>query len=187
MAEVSLVNLPLDECYSTLLMISQHWFRWWLSAVRQQAITWVNVDPDLCRHMVSLGHSELTTWQGTRIVVPVMATRLTIYYSLSYEICASFCCALFCHSCNKTISEDSHDVFTHTLQGYFTGNSACEVTLKALVNLTGIDYCQRWNIKDSYSCVSFESHLSMKYLPRGRSYYKAFSKKPLAECSVMIG
>ena len=27
MAELSLVNLPLDECHSTLLMISQHWFR----------------------------------------------------------------------------------------------------------------------------------------------------------------
>ena len=32
---------------------------WWLGAVRQQAITWVNVEPDLCRHMVSLGHNEL--------------------------------------------------------------------------------------------------------------------------------
>ena len=25
--EVSLVKLPLDECHSTLLMVSQHWFR----------------------------------------------------------------------------------------------------------------------------------------------------------------
>ena len=42
----------------SLLMISQHWFRWWLGAVRllrQQAITWAYVDPDLCRHMVSPG------------------------------------------------------------------------------------------------------------------------------------
>ena len=28
-------------------MASQLWFRWWLGAVRQQAITWSNVDPDL--------------------------------------------------------------------------------------------------------------------------------------------
>ena len=28
-------------------------------AIRQQAITWANVDPDLCHHMVSLGHNEL--------------------------------------------------------------------------------------------------------------------------------
>ena len=27
----------------------------------QQAITWANVDPDLCRHMASLGHNELST------------------------------------------------------------------------------------------------------------------------------
>ena len=27
-------------------------------AVRQQAITWANVDPYLCLHMVSLGHNE---------------------------------------------------------------------------------------------------------------------------------
>ena len=28
--------------------------------VRHQAITWANVDPDLCRDVVSLGHNELT-------------------------------------------------------------------------------------------------------------------------------
>ena len=28
-------------------------------AVRQQAITWANVDPYLCWHMVSLDHNEL--------------------------------------------------------------------------------------------------------------------------------
>ena len=39
-------------------MVSQHWFRIWLGAVRQQAITWTNV-PDPRRHMTSLGHNEL--------------------------------------------------------------------------------------------------------------------------------
>ena len=28
-------------------------------ATRQQAIAWADVDPDLCRHMTSLGHNEL--------------------------------------------------------------------------------------------------------------------------------
>ena len=60
MAEVSLLKLSCYECHCTLLMISQHRFRWWLGAVRQQAITWANVDPYLCRHMASLGHNELT-------------------------------------------------------------------------------------------------------------------------------
>ena len=58
MAEVSLVKLLSDGCHWTSL-ISQHWFREWLGAVRQQAITWANVEPDLCRHMASLGHNEL--------------------------------------------------------------------------------------------------------------------------------
>ena len=30
-----------------------------LGAVRQQAITWADVDTDLCRHMASQGHNEL--------------------------------------------------------------------------------------------------------------------------------
>ena len=33
-------------------------------AWRHQAITWTNVDPVLCRHMVSLGHNELTLVQA---------------------------------------------------------------------------------------------------------------------------
>ena len=36
------------------LMISQ-----WLGAIKQQAIAWTDIDPDLCRHKASLGHSEL--------------------------------------------------------------------------------------------------------------------------------
>ena len=54
--------MPSDECHMTLLMISQHWFRWWLGAIRQQATIWANVDSVPCRLMVSLGHNELTHW-----------------------------------------------------------------------------------------------------------------------------
>ena len=56
---MSLVILPSDECHWTLLMISQHWFRWWLDAVRQQAITWTNVDVDPWCHIASIGNNEL--------------------------------------------------------------------------------------------------------------------------------
>ena len=38
---------------------SMHWFRKWLGAIRQQAITRAHVDPGLCHHMASLGHNEL--------------------------------------------------------------------------------------------------------------------------------
>ena len=43
----------------TPLMIRQHWFRQWLGAVRQQAVTPANADPDLYRHMGSLGQNGL--------------------------------------------------------------------------------------------------------------------------------
>ena len=56
---VSLVTMLSDECQWTLLTIRQHWYRQWLGAFRQQAITWANVDPDLCRDMASMGHSGL--------------------------------------------------------------------------------------------------------------------------------
>ena len=61
MAVISQAKLPSDGHHHhwTSVMISQHWFRWWLGAVRQQAITGTNVDLDPCRHMASLGHSEL--------------------------------------------------------------------------------------------------------------------------------
>ena len=55
-----LMMMPSDECHRTLVMISQHWFRWWLGAVRQQVITCANVDLYLCHHMASLGLNELT-------------------------------------------------------------------------------------------------------------------------------
>ena len=49
------------------------WFRWWLGAVRQQAITWANGDPDLFRHMVSLGPKEFIA-----IVVGINHNTLSI-------------------------------------------------------------------------------------------------------------
>ena len=54
------VKLLSGACQRTLLIISQNWVRQWLGTVRQQAITWANVDSDLCRHMASLRVNELT-------------------------------------------------------------------------------------------------------------------------------
>ena len=55
-----IVKLVLGECRRTSVIISQHWFRWWLGAIRWQAITCANIDPEQCHHIVSLGHNELT-------------------------------------------------------------------------------------------------------------------------------
>ena len=59
------------ECHRISLMISQCWFRYWLDGVRQQVITWANVDPTPCCHMASLGHVELKSfmfWVRSRTV-----------------------------------------------------------------------------------------------------------------------
>ena len=50
-----LLNRP--RVIVTALMISQPWFRLWLCAVRQQALTWANVDSDSSHHTALPGHN----------------------------------------------------------------------------------------------------------------------------------
>ena len=65
MGELFFVKFPSDECHWLSLMISQHWFRQWFGAIRQQAITCTNIQPNICRHMASLGQNEwMTTLQS---------------------------------------------------------------------------------------------------------------------------
>ena len=45
--------MPSNECHGK--MIGQHWFRSWFATIRQQTITWANVEQYLC-HMAPLGH-----------------------------------------------------------------------------------------------------------------------------------
>ena len=35
------------------------WVQWWLFALRQITITRANVNPNLCRHIATLGHNVL--------------------------------------------------------------------------------------------------------------------------------
>ena len=63
---ISMINILSIFCEIAIRSVPQyltdhspHLFRKWLGAVRQQAITWTNVDLDPCRHMTSLGHKEL--------------------------------------------------------------------------------------------------------------------------------
>ena len=79
-------KLPSEEHHWTLVMIGQHWFRQWLGAVRQQAITWTNVDLDPCRHMASIGYKELINnwlWPSDAIwrhrPVSIMAQVIPVY------------------------------------------------------------------------------------------------------------
>ena len=81
-----------DECHWTLLRISQHWFRKWLGAVRQQAITWASVDPDLCHHMGSLGPNELSLDWLCTVQFNFYITSITLWageYVCYPDVCRS--------------------------------------------------------------------------------------------------
>ena len=56
-----LLIMPTDGNHGTLLMNSLHWIRKRFGALRQQTITWTNVDPDVCCHTASSCHNELNT------------------------------------------------------------------------------------------------------------------------------
>ena len=43
---------------SLVLLISQHWFIYWIGPARKQAITCDNIDPDLYRHIALLSPSN---------------------------------------------------------------------------------------------------------------------------------
>ena len=66
----------------THLMISQHWFRQWLGAVRQKAFNWANIDRYLRRHRAFQCHNEITrgfSWSDTnrksKELSPMFVTR----------------------------------------------------------------------------------------------------------------
>ena len=133
MVEASLVKLPQYECHWTSLMISQHWFRWglrairqqaitwanfapypilsqhwfrWgLRAIRQQAITWANFAPDPCRHMLSLGHNKQRVLMHRHQGWNVRHGLCHIYmrYVYIYMSCLYLFLLLFVHYCNLMV------------------------------------------------------------------------------------
>ena len=60
---------------------NQHWFRWCIGDIRQQAIIWANVDPDLCHHLVSLGHNEWIGWN----ILATMADEFVLHTRVVFE------------------------------------------------------------------------------------------------------
>ena len=52
-------------------------------AIRQQAITWANVGPDLCCNIVSPGHNELTHW-GPEKMANILQTFSNVSSQLLY-------------------------------------------------------------------------------------------------------
>ena len=68
------------------LIISRHLFRLWLGVVRPQAITWTNIDPQLCHHMASLVRNELTqVWWPVHTQILQSLADFIISYPLSFQ------------------------------------------------------------------------------------------------------
>ena len=55
----------------------------WFHRITQQAITWDNVEPDLCHHIVSLGHNGLTSdplWLWLILVIIGLVRNLSLIW-----------------------------------------------------------------------------------------------------------
>ena len=69
---------------TSTIAIRWHWFRWGLGTVRQQAITWTNIDSNLCCHVALLQHDErkscivLTTFYVSFVCVIDIILRFKI-------------------------------------------------------------------------------------------------------------
>ena len=70
------------------LMICPHWFRWWLCAVKQQAITRTNVDP--YRSMSSYGVTKPQWVKLGSIKVERSAVCWFLFYGFFYGFLVSF-------------------------------------------------------------------------------------------------
>ena len=93
-------------------MISQHWFRQWLGAIRQQAITWTNVDPDIFHHMASPGHNELkamaeyvSSKSHQNVAVLDMFVTYVIHFMVNQHLIK-----INCLTAKKVVAEPSHDI-----------------------------------------------------------------------------
>ena len=53
--------------------------RQWLGAIGQQTITLANVDPDICRHMASLGQNGLIKWAPESAFLDGTLLQLNIF------------------------------------------------------------------------------------------------------------
>ena len=71
----SVLPMPSSECHRTLLTTSPRWSRWWILAWWHTAITRANVsiNPDLCRHVASLGQNK------SIFLMPVLHALLIMY------------------------------------------------------------------------------------------------------------
>ena len=87
---IEIFSIMLSEGFHGTLLVINHR----LGAVRQQAITWANAFPDLCRLLESLGHNGLTVWQN------YTSRRSTTPHIWSYTKIFGTCCSKPTSHCN---------------------------------------------------------------------------------------
>ena len=151
------MKLLSGECHSTSPSLNQHWFRSWLGAVRQQAITWADVDLDPRRHMTFLGHNELSMCGGKykaifiALLIPETVICLKYHHEKKvwnlYQVnncnsqqCSNVCLSMWCRGSYKNYSMSS-PYYRRTTQGVESGwvafhSNACvctRTTIKGLI------------------------------------------------------
>ena len=136
--EVFTVKLLSGACHRILLMISQHWFREWLGAVRQQAIYWTSVDPDLCGHVLLISHSELKhrSWDKMPDSLQTFSSAFSCIKLFEFGLKFHLICCWEsnwqtvsigsgnglapnrCQAVTWTNDDQSTDIYTHPWQGF---------------------------------------------------------------------
>ena len=90
------MSLALIDDKSTLFQVVDWCPQLWLGTASKQAIAWANVGPDLCGHMESLDHKDLTNLLCVFCVctlIPVSFTQIlqSDFTSIGTAICLSRC------------------------------------------------------------------------------------------------
>ena len=112
---------------------SQQWFRLWLGAVKQQAITWTIVDQDPCCHTASLGSNGLSYF--ALVIIPFSiwcrldsVTFIFKQWENKYSCNSRIICQLCLidhklHECSLTQRTENVFVWLVTLDGIMSGFS----------------------------------------------------------------
>ena len=173
--EVTLTGMPQNLTNERTTQVRQ-----WLGTIRQQAITWSNVDPDICLHMAWLGQNRLKNFPNPASSFPGTTSYRTFSTGLSTACngCDMIIVVLLCISAVKQYTVypkkyahgfvvlcfvvvmqsfimNSHEVFIHIHQGCFAGTGA----------IVRLPQCQ-WSKPDGYGkisqCITTTKHSKAK-------------------------
>ena len=115
-----LITMPSDECHRTLLVISQHLFRYWLGADRLSAISCVNILTQFC---VTIWHHEATKTPQihNQVIVPPAQQSCRGYIGFTPSVRPSIHLSIHlthiqCPLCSACSSVWIHFIFIHLIK-----------------------------------------------------------------------